>query len=511
MTKRILLSATLVSLFTGYAWYAAAQTEEDALRYSQLAPQGTARSIGFGGALGAIGGDFTSLGVNPAGIGVYRSSELTFTPSLKLNNTSSTYLGNTTDDNNTRFNVNNLGVVFSSSVTGERYNRSKWKAASFGMGISRVADFSKNYIYSGRNTTSSASEIFLADAIRYPNDFDNLATSAGLGYNSYLLDYVNDSIGYIKVPNFNTGLNQTRTVEERGGITDINFSFGGNYMEKLLIGATIGIPSVNYSRDVTLREEDASGNPDNDFDNFEYREALSTKGTGINLKLGFIYNVTSNFRAGVAFHTPTFFALNDIYSRSVVSNTENFKTFLNGTTPGGDINPITRVDAPVNEYSYGLVTPWRAVVSGAGIIGKRGFISLDYEFVDYSSTRYLFEDINSYQESEINNGIKNMYKGASNIRLGGEVRFDMVMMRLGFGYYGNPYQDASRGSERITASAGMGVRFDNVFIDLGFMHTAATNVENPYVAVYPNEIIAAPDATVKQGFNNIALTLGFKF
>lgn len=505
MIKRILFFSTTLLLTFGVAWYATAQDESDALRYSQLRPHGTARSMGAGGALGAIGGDFTSLGINPAGIGVYRSSELTFTPSLKLNSTNSTYTEGATSDNNTRFNVNNLGVVFSSAAKGQRYKRSKWKAASFGFGVSRTADFSNNYQYSGYNNTSAAGEVFLADAIAYPDDTLYEATFAGLGYLSYLVN--SDSLGLYQVANFNTGLIQSRMVEQRGGINDINFSFGGNYMEKLLLGATVSIPTLRYEREVTLREEDATNDPDNDFSYFEYKENLTTRGTGINLKLGFIYNFTSNFRGGVAFHTPTFFSLTDEQSRSVLSNTENLKYYLGAA----DINPVTRVDAPINEYSYSMVTPWKAVVSAAGIIGKRGFISMDYEYVDYSSTKYIFEDIDSYYESEVNNGIKAMYKGASNLRIGGEVRFDMLMVRLGFGYYGNPYQNTAQGSETITTSAGVGVRFDNVFIDLGFMHAASTMTEKPYAVVYPTEVIEVPDAEIKRSFNNLGLTVGFKF
>lgn len=506
MIKRILLFTTVLMGGTLVTWHASAQDESDALRYSNLAPQGTARSMGFGGALGAIGGDFTSLSINPAGIGVYRSSELTFTPSLKLNGTSSTYTGAAMDDNATRFNINNLGVVFTSAATGRRYKNSKWKAASFGIGINRVADFTSNHIYSGYNNTSSASEVFLADAIAYPDSYTDNATFAGLGYNSYLLDYPNDTIGYVKIPNFNTGLNQSRKVEQRGGITDVNISFGGNYEEKLMLGATIGIPSLRYLRDITLREEDASGDPNNDFDYFEYKESLKTTGTGINLKLGMIYNFTNNFRAGAAIHTPTFFALNDVYSRSIVSNTEGFKAYL-----GEDPNPVTRVDAPVNEYSYSLITPWRGVISAAGIIGKHGFISFDYEFVDYSSARYSFEDIDSYYESEVNNGIKTMYKGASNIRIGGEARFDILMVRLGFGYYGNPYKNANMGSERLTYSAGLGLRFDNMFLDLGYSYATSSYQEQPYAIVYPNEVIDVPSATVNNSFSNVAMTVGFKF
>lgn len=507
MTQRILIFSATLLVATGFAWYAQAQDETDALRYSQLSPQGTARSIGFGGALGAIGGDFSSLSVNPAGIGVYRGSELTFTPSLKLSKTSSTYTGPTSEDNNTRFNVNNLGVVFTNSASGSRYKKSKWKAVSFGFGLNRIADFSSNYTYTGFNNTSSASEFFLTDALNYPEDIENTSTRAGLGYQSFLLN--EDSLGLYQVVDFRAGLNQTRTVEQRGGINDFNFSFGGNYEEKLILGATIGIPSIRYTRNATIREEDASGNPDNDFDFFEYTEALSIRGTGLNLKLGFIYNVTPTFKAGLALHTPTFFSITEEQSRSVLSNTENLKYYLNAA----NTNPTTRVDAPVNEYAYSLTTPWKAVLSTAGIIGKRGFISLDYEYVDYSSARYSFEAIDSYFENEVNTGIKNMYRGASNLRIGGEVKFDLVMLRVGFGYYGNPYQNTAMGSETISGSAGVGLRFENIFIDLGFNRASNTMVEQPYAVIYsnPTEVIEVPDASVKTARSNVALTFGVKF
>lgn len=510
MIRRIFIFTTILMGATGFAWYASAQDESDALRYSYLVPQGTARSMGFGGAVGAIGGDFTSLTVNPAGIGVYRTSELTFTPSLKLNSSSSTYTGAATTDNSTRFNINNLGVVFTSAATGTRYKKSKWKAASFGFGVSRVADFSGNYVYNGYNNKSSGSEVFYTDLLAYPEDSLNTGTLAGLGYSSYLLnsyyDTAKDQVKYYFAPDYEKGLNQTRSVQQRGGITDFNISFGGNYEEKLMLGATIGIPSLRYVRETTFREEDASGNNDNDFNYFEYQETLKTTGTGINLKIGFIYNITTNFRAGAAFHTPTYFGLTDVQSRTVTSHTENFKTDF-----GFGTSPITVVDAPVNEYQYALITPWRGVLSAAGIIGKHGFISVDYEFVDYSSTRFSFEAAENYYQQEVNNGIKTMYRGASNIRIGGEARFDMLMLRLGFGYYGNPYKNTAQGSERLTYSGGIGFRFEHVFIDLGYNHSTSTFTEKPYVVIYPTEVVDVPTATVKNNFNNVALTVGLKF
>ncbi len=510
MTTRYLVIFTTL-LFTsiiGTTWYAAAQTEADALRFSMVSPQGTARSMGFGGALGSIGGDFSSLTVNPAGIGVYRSSELTFTPSLKLNKTNSTYTGTASEDNSTRFTINNLGVVFTNAAKGKRYKKSKWKSTSFGIGFNRIADFSSNHVYSGTNNTSSASEVFLIDAINYPGDLGEPSTFAGLGYQSYLIDDANNQL--TTVPNYNTGLNQQRSVEQKGGITDVNFSFGGNYEEKLLLGATISIPSLRYLSTINMREEDASGNPDNNFNSFEYQESLKTTGTGINLKLGFLYNITKNIRAGAAIHTPTYFGLTDIQNRFVVSNTENFKADL-----GDNSGPITRIDAPENEYQYSLITPWRGVISAAGIIGKHGFVTVDYEYVAYNSARFSFDDVDALYEKEVNNGIKNMYKGASNLRIGGEARIDILMLRVGFGYYGNPYKNASMGSETMTYSAGLGFRFDNVALDLGFVHTATEANEQPYTLVYPASTgfgtINVPNAQIKKSFNNVALTVGLRF
>lgn len=508
MIRRFLLSTTIL---LGAAGTAFSQEEADALRYSYLMPQGTARSIGFGGALGAIGGDFSSLSVNPAGIGVYRSSELSFTPSLKMNSSNSTYTGSAMDDDGTRFNINNFGAVFTAAAEGRRYKNSKWKAVSFGIGVNRMADFSGNYTYSGFNNSSSASEVFYTDLLQYPGDSLTTGTLAGLGYSSFLTNSYYDTAGvqqFYFLPDYQGGLNQSRSVKQRGGVSDINISLGGNYEEKLMIGATLGIPTLRYLREVTFREEDATGNPNNDFNYFEYKESLKTTGTGINLKLGFIYNFTKFFRAGAAIHTPTLWGMTDQQSRSVTSHTEGFKQYL-----GVGNNPITRVDAPVNEYNYTMITPWRGLLSAAGIIGKYGFISVDYEYVDYASARFSFEDIDSYYESEVNNGIKSMYKGASNLRIGGEARFDIFMVRLGFGYYGNPYKDKNMGSERLVYSAGAGIRFDNVFIDLGYSYGTSTFKEQPYAVVYQNpyEVVNVPNATVNMTQSNVALTLGVKF
>ncbi|MCD6064737.1 MAG: hypothetical protein K0R82_2648 [Flavipsychrobacter sp.] len=510
MNNRLLSFLLALSGVTSF-YIASAQDETDALRYSFLQPMGTARSMGIGGALGSVGGDFTSLSVNPAGIGVYRASEFMVTPSLKINSVNSTYQGVNTSESNTRFNFNNLGAVFTYSPRGQRYDRAKWKAASFGIGVNRLADFNRNVFYGGRNNTSSFSEIFVTDAVNFnvinnQQDLGNTATLAGIGWQTFLMDTINGD--FVPVPNYNTGLNQQRSLRERGGINEIVLSFGGNYREKLMLGATLGLPAVSYNRTMVFDETDASNNPNNDFQSLSFTEDLRSSALGINLKLGFIYKPSDEFRVGAAIHTPTYLGFTDIQNRTITANTEAF---------GGTQTLLAGIDIPEQVFEYGLTTPWRAVVSATGFLGKYGFVTADYEYVDYASSRYNFDGQFINTEQFINQLIKQRYRGASNVRLGAEARFDQVMVRLGFGYYGNPEKNG--GDDRLSLSAGLGYRFDNWFVDLGFVNTQYEEKEQPYYLQYPENyfpdnpsgVIPVPQATIKNSLNNVALALGWKF
>lgn len=492
----------LLGLFSSYSLFAIAQDETDALRYSFLSTQGTARSIGIGGALGSIGGDFSSLSVNPAGIGVYRSSEFMITPAMRIGSISSTYNRTTMEDNNARFTIGNVGLVFTSAQQGRRYERSKWKAVSFGVGINRVADFNRNYVYgSNINSNSSFVQLMAADANMYPQDKNNLGTFAGIGYESFLLDTFQNQ--FVSVTDLSKGLKQQRIVNEKGGISDFAISFGGNYMEKLMLGATLSIPSIRYRREITQQETDTSSDRNNYFDNFIYKESLETKGSGINLKLGFIYKPDDHFRIGLAIHTPTYFSLTDNQSQSIVTNTENFKSDL-----GIFANPVTEItsdDIPLQTYEYNLITPWRTVVSGSAIIGKLGFITADYEYVDYSSARFKYDLQYSAQQAYVNNRIQSTYQAGHNVRIGAEAKMDIFMFRLGFGYYSSPLK--AYNAQRMDYSAGIGMRFDSWFIDFGFVNSRFNRQEQPYTL---NNVVV-PTATLSNSLNNAALTLGFKF
>lgn len=520
-------SALFIAL-TVASFSASAQDIREAYNFSNLTTQGTARSMGFGNALGSVGGDFSSLSVNPAGLGLYRSGELTLTPSLRMNATSSEYIQNTTSDNNTRFNFNNFGLVFTSAPKGKRYEHRSWKAVSFAIGMNRVADFNTDYTYTGKNTNSSGSQAFESDANMNNLDPTVLDNSLGSqGFQSYLLDTVGGK--YKSIVPFSGGVLQTKSSHTTGGIDEYTFSLGGNYKEKLMLGITIGVPVVNYHNSSyyseTLSPDNNVANPGG-FSYFNTSQTLDITGAGINAKIGAIYKVNDILRLGLAFHSPTYYSLHDVSSPAIT--TVHSDTSVTLSVDNGYLNR--------NVFDYNLSTPWKGVLSATIMLNKFGFITADYEYVDYSSMRYVFQDgidqngVPFQQEADaINQSIKKSYQGASNFRLGGEGRISKhFMARLGFGYYGNAYSsygestaNAPYSTQRIDLSAGVGFRFNHFFTDLGFVHSMYQGYEQPYNVVYNDgkgnnyvysgAATTVPTAKIDYALNNLAWTVGVKF
>lgn len=510
--RRVLLPALLAAAAQAFG-----QDVNEAYNLSNLTVQGSARSMGLGNTLGSIGGDFSSLSVNPAGIGVYRSSELTITPSLRLNSATAQYQGTSATDNKTNFNINNFGIIFTDAPKGKRYDQRSWKAVSFGFGMNRVADFNRNYTYEGRNNTSSATQAFEADANANPGNANDYPETYGyLGYQSYLLNV--DKLGgyfYSVVP-FSGGIDQRKTVRESGRINEYVFSIGGNYMEKILLGATIGLPTFVYNSHTTYSEKIATNNTAANqarFESFSYDQFLSLSGNGINVKLGAIYKATEFLRIGAAFHSPTAYSITDRYSPSL------------STHVGGQTTALTVGNGALaqNEFSYTFISPWKGLVSAAFIIKNKGFISADFEYTDYSTMRFSYPDddyLTSYslqqQEDDMNRTLKKMYKAVSSFRIGGEaVLTKYFLARAGVGYYGNAYKIAGQNSQRTDFCGGLGFKLQPFFADIALVHSIYQDVSKPYAIdyryVYSGQAAAIPSATTDFKNNNIALTIGVKF
>jgi len=490
----------------------------EAYNMSNLTVQGTARSMGFGNALGSIGGDFSSLSVNPAGLGIYRSSELTFTPALRINASSSTYQGVVTPDNNVRFNFNNIGIVFTNAPKGKRYEKKKWKAVSFAFGNNRVADFNRNYSFAGTNYTNSASQVFEADANKYYNDPHSqspLSVPGFVGYKGYVIDPSGPTT-YVSAVPFTGGIKQEVAVRERGKINEFVLSLGGNYKEQLMLGATIGLPSLRYTNEYTITESLAPGNnaanPDT-FSSFRYNQATTLKGNGANLKIGAIFKANDNLRLGIAFHSPTLYAITETYSPGIHSVVGSYTNDLNATNQG----------LATDQFSYQFVSPWRGILSASYVMKGVGFATVDYEYTGYNSMGYIYPQQDGYgnsyalQQYDMNQKISSTYQNTSNVRLGVEALVNKFFMaRVGFGYYSNPYKTTGMNGQRMDISGGVGFRDKDFFLDIALVHSAYQLQSQPYKIDYAyistsEPVSVVPTAKTDFGINNLAVTVGFKF
>jgi hypothetical protein len=302
--KKLIVSILIIPLVSMSLM---AQNDVDAMRFSQNFYGGTGRSLSMGGAFGALGGDFSSLSINPAGIGVYRGSEFTITPSINFDKATASYLGTDYNDVKYKFGLENLGFVSTYNT-----NRSEgWVSASFAIGYNRLNDFNQNISIVGHNAKSSLLDDFAANS----NGTTGTAASPyyeDLAYNTDLLYVVDTTANPLVYTNDmqaqNTyGQDQEEQITTRGGIGEYTFSFGANYSNRLYLGLTVGIQSLRY--DEVKHHTETEVTPIDYFHSFTFDQYFNTTGTGYNLKLGVIYKPVEMLRLGFAFHLPTFYKL----------------------------------------------------------------------------------------------------------------------------------------------------------------------------------------------------------
>lgn len=479
MKKLVYLSLIAATIsMQGYA-----QNEIDALRYSRLNYSGSARFVSMGGAFGALGADFTTLSHNPAGIGLYRSSEISFTPSMAIARTESRLNGNFRDDSRYNFNLGNVGMVMAYNPTLRNPN-TLWKNVQFGFGLNRVANFNNRVNIESNNLESSYLSSFVSAAKGiHPDDLSPFDTQ--LAYDTELL-FVVDSANWIyNIDKPNGGVNQRKSIDSKGSINEMVFSMGANYNDRIYIGATIGIPYVRYIENATLTE---TALPDDEtvFNSMTRTDYLETSGTGVNFKFGLIYRATDWLRLGGAIHTPTFYSsMSDSYGSKLKAKFDNGFT----STKGSD-----------GVYDYELTTPMRAIGSVGFIIGKFGVISADYEYVDYTTSRLRAPDYDFYDENE---NIREFYQEANNLRFGTEWRYGSINFRGGYGISANPYV-AGTNSVVNTYSAGIGFREKNFYLDLAW---AGSQYDDEYY-LYHGLVNAAATTTFQ---NKFLMTIGIKY
>ncbi len=467
-----------------------AQNEEDVLRYSMPQIVGTARYVGMAGAYGAIGADFASMSTNPAGLGLYKKSEFTITPSLNFNNVESTYNGSVMDDSRNRFALGNVGIVLTGAPA-NRLDRSPVVNYQAAFGLNRLKDFNQRIVIKGINNQSSLLDTYLDYAgNKNPRDLNSFDTRPA--FDTYLIDtligaypfsYVN---AYSYLGGFTSALQQ-KSIENEGSMNEVVLSGGVNLNDRVYLGLTFGFPYFRYQRTTLYQEFNQT--VDRDLDNFSVRENLETKGSGFNIKFGAIVKATPQLRLGAAFHTPTWF--NNVTDKW---NTVTRSAFTNGDAYSSQ--------SPFGEFEYDIQTPWRTSLSAAYLLGQVGLVSVDYEYVDYTTAR-LRPSIDFSDKNEI---ISNSFDQTHNFRLGAEFNLGLMQVRGGYAYQMSPFKgDVNDGGVQMV-SGGLGYRNADFFIDAALSYSFS-DMTNYLYSSY--NYSAAAD--VKHSNYNFMVTFGFRF
>lgn len=510
----------LLSFFILTSSITQAQVPEDAIRYSFYPQNGTARNLSIGGAMGSLGGDINAIFVNPAGLGFFKTNELVLTPGFLLNKNKANYR-----ETNSQNKKNSFGFGTSGFVTGfsNRHNPSVNTAISFA--VTQTANFNNQIKYSGLNNYSSFSEQFAEEFAKSGLSINEVLQSnspypftSAVALFTYLIDTlkVNGVYQVKAAPEYildaGQALRQEMVKSTLGGITEVAIAVARNNNDKFYWGITIGLPLVNYSSSLEFREMDTSSNSSNHFNKFTYTDNFSTKGVGINGKIGIIYKPKEYIRLGLAIHTPSFMALTDKRSTTLSTQLEN---------PIGNFETTSNLFTNNQEgkAQYSQSSAFKAIISGsyvfrevADVKKQKGFITADLEYVNHKGSKFgsaneepTQTELNYYKA--LNNLVKADYKGNVNFRVGGEVKFNIIMGRLGFAYYGNPYKNAAYKATRMLLSGGLGYRNKGVFVDLTYVHSISKDVNFPYRL----EDRANTFATLKEQRGNVVATVGFKF
>lgn len=462
-----------------------AQNEIDALRYSQQLYGGTARFSSMAGAFGALGGDFSVLSTNPAGIAIYRKSEFAFTPGFFVRGTTSDFKGNSLYDYKTNVNFSNAGIVLAYY---EPETKHQWKGIMFGFGYNRLNNFSNRISMTGKNSNNSLLDIYLSDAVNVAGDtsaMDPFGTQLALSTLAIWRDSAGNFYHHLQGI---YGEEQGKQITSSGSMGETVFTLGGNYDDKLYLGMTVGIPHIRYSEQSNY--EEIADSAYNGFKSFTLNQDLKTTGVGFNIKFGMIYKPSDWVRVGGAFHSPSYFQMHDDWSSDMTAYFANPNESFTAQSPSG-------------LYDYSLVTPMRAIGGLGFVIQKIGLVGIEYEYVDYPSAAL---SSSNYKYGDENKAIREKYVEGNNLKFGTEWRLAPMSIRAGAAYYGSPFkQGTGNDGSRMDYSAGIGFRDENFFLDFAYVLSQTT--DNYY---FYDASITSPSRNEMRS-SSVLMTLGFKF
>ena len=439
--KKILAAVFLSAM----ALQAGAQGWTDALNFSENDYLGTARSVGMGNAMTAVGGDLGSLTFNPAGSAVASYSQFTLTPGLSFSTV--TGQGSLVDDagysigfedkirtTNGRMGLPNFGVM----MVYDTRNRSGLKRVSFGIVGNVTRDYTNRLRAQGTNASTTLAGSLASQADGYTTDilsggfYQNGIPSweTMVGYQSGIFGDINGKYVGLTETLWDNGnittsdkLSQYYGLRRSGSKYDLLMNFGLDFNDRFYLGANFGLVTLDYRSDETRSEEALAGmDYGNHFESLRMRSSFRDSGSGIYMKVGFIARPFDGLRIGAAIQTPTLFDIREEYQlegRSVADNIEMLQS------------------SPKDEWFYRLKAPFRANAGIAYTISKMALLSADYEYTNYTGMKLVpaYDDAYYFDFSDANLDIQDFTGSVHAVRLGAEIKpAPELALRVGYNF-----------------------------------------------------------------------------
>jgi len=304
---------------------------QDYARLSERSLMGTARYVGMGGAMTAIGGDPSAVSDNPAGLGLYQRWEIITTLDAQIDRT---YMDGLNPSRRNWFTCTHASLVFalptySTSENGVQFNNLLFS-------YRRLHSFHRSFAAGGTDGASLGA----------------LVNTPTIGWD----------IPFCTDP---TNATHSLKLNESGYVNEYAIDWSINIGHKWYVGAGLRIQSYSFSADAIYYETFSTRNLDGERYDIENKTSQFFSGAGCNLALGLIYRPAKWVRLGLSMQTPSLGTV----------RTSTYGTFSALT------DTLRYSYAPdLNYTDRNFHMPWRTSASVAFQCGAYGLLSLQYDF-----------------------------------------------------------------------------------------------------------------------------------
>lgn len=443
---------------------------------------GTARYVGMGGAMNALGADLSAMGTNPAAIGMFRRSDAAFTGSATVQPNGREF----GDINKARGSFDQAGFVYSAKLgnSGVKYfnmgfNYQKRRNFKNFIGLDNVAlDNGLSQSWQMRDLARTNGGWLDLNPDYGGDDYKRTTPLTVVGYDSQLITEETDDEGRLTgyTPSFANRYNYARA--QWGGIQQYDFNVSLNWNDQVYGGLTIGAYNVNMYTRTDYAEELVDGSGATDV--YRMSNAESVTGTGFDFKLGVIFRPIedSPFRIGLAVSSPLFLNL-----------TQNSYLYMNTpygyTDSNGQSFDRTEADVEIGDYDYNIYTPWRFNLSMATTVSDFLALDAEYEVSRYQGAQvrypdgdyYYYDDVwSSSKDRELGKEIDTHLQAVHTFRVGAELKVAKgVYLRAGYNYVSAPMKDEAY-LNLFTDSPSYAYSTNTDYVNLGEIHRATAGL-----------------------------------